>query len=120
MLIRESGREPRPRRQRMRRPAVTAPIRFLKGILCELPQVRELALDEVDGHPLVMVIIEASPFDFSAREPIFNAEISTAQRFPGSSIEVRIVNREELRRSALADVDLSAHRLLWRREPVLT
>ncbi len=86
--------------------------RFVDAV-SELPQARQILLEDTEEGPRVWTVIEAEPFDRRHREPIYQTQGELLRN--GSSIEVgfRLVNVSEFGADRMASVLPSGAQTLW-------
>src|SRR5262249_37890011 len=60
-----------------------------------LPQVREVPLVDSGQEWLLRTLIEAEPFDRSAREPVYQTQLATPQDHPATDVSFCLINLAE-------------------------
>jgi hypothetical protein len=83
--------------------------------IATLTQVRQVRL-EGDGQAWrLWTLIQAEPFDRSAREPVYQAQFSSLQEHPAANVTFRLVNLAEYPEVAVDELEPTDARLLWPR-----
>ena len=78
-----------------------------------LPHVREVRLVDDGQEWLLWTLIEAEPFDRSAREPVYQAQLATLQDHPATDVSFCLTNLAEYPDVAVDEMVSTDSRILW-------
>ncbi len=82
----------------------------------ELPQTRQILLEETEEGSRVWTIIETEPFDRSQREPIYQAQGEVLRSHPPADVYFRLVNISEFGTDRIAGALPHGAQTLWVRQ----
>ncbi len=83
-----------------------------------LPQVREILVERVEDADRIWTVIDAEPFDRSARAPVYAVELAALDAAGTPDVAFRLVNRREYAQCDLGGIVPTDAAVVWSRERV--
>jgi len=83
-----------------------------------LPQTCKVLIEHDGQATRIWTIIDAEPFDRSARAPVYAAELATLDEAGGLDVAFRLVNQREYGQGDLSAIVPAEAKVVWSREPV--
>jgi hypothetical protein len=89
-------------------------VAFLSAIQ-PLSQVKRVLVDDLLQTRHILTVISAAPFEFSEREPVYEAQLAALEQARYPTVNFRLINVEELAVSLDAAIPSTYHTVFRRR-----